>query len=100
MNPRPCIVGLVSVVTLLSSTFLAVDTVDVHHTVIHFETGRHTRLAAVDSAQHWHWGDGFLTAYKQSIWAPGSAGDPLKPPCLVRLGRSTDDGLNCFIIVE
>lgn len=77
--------ALLSAVGLLlagATPAAAVDAVDVQHTVLHYETGKHTGIGALHAAQQWHWGDEFLTAYKESVWAPGSAGDPAQAPLL------------------
>jgi len=86
--------GVLAVLTTLGSSLLAVDAVDVQHTVIHYEEGKHCGMPAFHGAQQWHWGNEFLIAYNYSVWAPGTQGDPLKPPTFARLARSTDGGLS------
>jgi len=71
----------------------AIDAVNVRHTVIHYEEGKHCGMPAFHGAQQWQWGDEILAAYNYSVWAPGTQGDPLKPPTYIRLARSTDGGL-------
>jgi len=73
---------------------MAMDAVDVQHSVIHYEGGKHCGMPAFHAAQQWQWGDEILTAYNYSVWAPRTEGDPLKPPTYIRLARSTDGGLS------